>query len=96
MDSTIDLNEVKSITLVKNSKALYGILSGFLVGSVAGSLIVHYQHRGSEREKGRDTLIAGGIFGLLGAAGAAVIGKISEKETLSRSIFFVTNPPINL
>jgi hypothetical protein len=80
MDSIIDLNEVKTITIVKNSAALYGIMSGFLVGSVAGSLIVHYQHRGSEREKGRDTFIAGGIFGLLGAATGAVIGNISGKD----------------
>jgi hypothetical protein len=79
-DSTIDLDEIRTITIVKKSAALYGILSGFLIGSVGGSLIVHSQHRGSEREKGRDTLIAGGIFGLIGAASGAVIGGISGKD----------------
>jgi hypothetical protein len=79
-DSTIDLEDIRTITIVKKSAALYGVLSGFLVGSVGGSLIVHYQHRGSNREKGRDTLIAGGVFGLLGAVSGAVIGGIRGKD----------------
>lgn len=80
IDSTVDLDEIRTITIVKKSAAFYGVLSGFLVGSVGGSLIVHYQHRGSEREKGRDTFIAGGIFGLLGAVLGAIIGGISGKD----------------
>lgn len=91
IDSTIDLNGVKTITIVKKSAALYGILSGFLVGSVGGALIVHYQHRGSEREKGRDTFIAGGIFGLLGAVSGAVIGGISGKD---KTILFEGMSPL--
>lgn len=80
VDSTIAFHEVRAITIVKKSAALEGIWIGLLIGSVSGALIVHYNHRGDEREKGHDTLLAGGIFGLLGAASAAVIGGISGKD----------------
>jgi hypothetical protein len=82
IDTTVAVDDIQSIKIIKKSAALEGIWGGFLIGCVGGSLVTYYRHRGTEREKGRDTLVIGSIVGLIGSLTGAVIGGMKGRDEI--------------
>jgi hypothetical protein len=80
-DISIDIDEVKNIMIMKESKAAIGAIFGFLIGGSIGAL-------GAAKCKGwgcgtaRAISISGILFGLLGSIiGGGIGGGIKGKET---------------
>lgn len=94
-DVSIELNEIRSITVVKKSKVLLWTSLGLLAGGAGGTLLGYaYDEESSGKVIGKDAAKNALLYGIIGSAIGAVAGAIIGSSKGKNEIYQIESNPM--
>ena len=94
-DVSIELNEIRSITVVRKSKVLLWTSLGLLAGGAGGTLLGYaYDEESSGTVIGKDAAKNALLYGIIGSAIGAVAGAIIGSSKGKNEIYQIESNPM--